>query len=158
MKPYSLARDEGEAVWMFDALDTIKADADHTGGAFSVIEFLDFQGSSVPLHINETWDRGFYVLDGEYTFVIEDRSQVASAGTWVFVPRKTRHAWRCNAPRGRILNVTVPAGFERFYRHVGQSVTDRAQLPAKTEPEGESLSVVAAQYGIAVVGPPPTEG
>jgi hypothetical protein len=30
MKPYWLARDEGYAVWMFDSLDTIKADADQT--------------------------------------------------------------------------------------------------------------------------------
>jgi hypothetical protein len=28
MKPYSLDRNAGEAIWMFDALDTIKADAE----------------------------------------------------------------------------------------------------------------------------------
>ena len=39
MKPYVLGRDAGEAIWMFDALDTIKADAERTGGGFSVVEF-----------------------------------------------------------------------------------------------------------------------
>jgi hypothetical protein len=51
MKPYVLGREQGEAIWMFDSLDTIKADAERTGG-FSVVEFLDFEGSSVPLHVN----------------------------------------------------------------------------------------------------------
>jgi hypothetical protein len=39
MKAYALDRAKGEAIWMFDALDTIKADADGTGGGFSVSSF-----------------------------------------------------------------------------------------------------------------------
>src|SRR6186997_79112 len=35
IRPYWLARDEGDAIWMFDSLDTIKADADQTGGGLS---------------------------------------------------------------------------------------------------------------------------
>jgi hypothetical protein len=34
-------------------LDTIKADAEGTGGGFTVVEFLDFEGSSVPVHVND---------------------------------------------------------------------------------------------------------
>jgi hypothetical protein len=36
MKPYVLGRGEGEAIWMFDSLDTIKADAERTGSDCSV--------------------------------------------------------------------------------------------------------------------------
>src|SRR5918998_1393682 len=86
MKPYALGRGEGEAIWMFDSLDTIKADVEHTRGGFTVVEFLDFEGSSVPLHVNDSWDTGFYVLDGEYTFAIEDDMVAASSGAWLFVP------------------------------------------------------------------------
>jgi hypothetical protein len=53
-----LARDEGDAMWMFDSLDVIKADADQTAGGFSVVEFRDFEDSSVPLHVNDRWDTG----------------------------------------------------------------------------------------------------
>lgn len=155
MEPYSLDREEGDAIWMFDALDTIKADADQTGGGFSVIEFLDFEGSSVPMHVNARWDRGFYILDGEYTFVIGQNSLSASRGAWVFIPRSTPHAWRCNSLRGRVLNLTVPGGFEHFYRHVGTTVTDRTRLPLRSEPDVQALVETAAQYGITIVGPPP---
>jgi quercetin dioxygenase-like cupin family protein len=155
MKPYSLARDEGDAIWMFDALDTIKAGAGETAGAMSVVEFLDFEGSSVPLHLNDRWDTGFYILDGDYTFVIDDESVAASAGAWVFVPRNTAHAWRCDSAGGRILSITTPGGFETFYRDVGEPVADRARLPARVEPDAAALSRTAAQHGIAIVGPPP---
>jgi quercetin dioxygenase-like cupin family protein len=155
MKPYVLGREEGEAIWMFDALDTIKADAERTGGGFSVVEFLDFEGSSVPLHVNDRWDTGFYTLDGEYSFVIADETVAASPGSWVYVPRGTPHAWRCDSREARLLSVTVPGGFEGFYRQAGESVPDRTRLPARGAPDIEVLSNTAARYGIRIVGPPP---
>jgi quercetin dioxygenase-like cupin family protein len=155
MKPYSLADEEGEAVWMFDALDTIKADAEQTGGGFAVVEFSDTEGSAVPLHVSDRWDRGFYILAGEYTFVLDDDDLAAEPGTWIFAPRKTRLAWRCKSPEGRLLNVTAPGGIEGFYRDIGESVSDRRDLPARTDPDVERLSRTALQYGITIVGPPP---
>jgi quercetin dioxygenase-like cupin family protein len=155
MKPYSLGRDEGDAIWMFDALDTIKAGAGETGGALSVVEYLDFEGSSVPLHVNERWDSGFYIIDGDYTFVVADESLATSSGAWVFVPRNTAHAWRCESARGRVLRIATPAGIEAFYRDVGEPVVDRTRQPSRSEPDVEGLSSAAAQHGIAIVGPPP---
>jgi hypothetical protein len=82
MRPYVLGREEGQAIWMLDAQDTIKADAERTGGGFSVVEFLDFEGSSVPLHVNDRWGTGFCVLEGAYSFVIADETVAASVGWW----------------------------------------------------------------------------
>jgi quercetin dioxygenase-like cupin family protein len=155
MDPYSLAGDEGEAVWMFDALDTIKASSAHTEGSFTIMEFLDFEGSTVPLHQNQSWDRGFYLLEGDYTFFVDDKTIAASSGSWVFVPRGINHAWRCESSRGRLLNITVPGGFEDFYREVGESVSDRNNLPPRREPDVEHVSSVSARYGIIITGPPP---
>jgi quercetin dioxygenase-like cupin family protein len=155
MKPYWLARDEGDAIWMFDALDTIKADAKQTGGGLSAVEFLDFEGSSVPLHVNERWDRSFYILDGDYRFVIGEDTITVSFGAWVFVPRNTAHAWRCDSAEGRLLAIGTPGGVEAFYRRVGEPVTDRGRLPGRTEPDVDALSRAAADNGIAIVGPPP---
>jgi hypothetical protein len=50
MEPYVLGREEGEPIWMVDALDTIKAAAERTGGGVSVVEFLDFDGSLLVDH------------------------------------------------------------------------------------------------------------
>jgi quercetin dioxygenase-like cupin family protein len=155
MKPYWLARGDGDAIWMFDSLDTIKADAGQTGGGLSAVEFLDFEGSSVPLHVNERWDRSFYVLEGDYRFVIGEDTTTVSSGAWVFVPRDTAHAWRCNSTEGRLLAIATPGGVEAFYRGVGERVSDRGRLPSRTAPDVEALARAAADNGIAIVGPPP---
>jgi hypothetical protein len=36
MEPYVLGREEGEAIWMFDALDAIKAAAERTAAALAL--------------------------------------------------------------------------------------------------------------------------
>jgi mannose-6-phosphate isomerase-like protein (cupin superfamily) len=89
---YALGPEQGEAIWMFDSLDTIKAMPSGPAGGVSVVGFLDFEGSSVPLHVNDRWDMGFYIVDGEYSFVIADETVAASNLTWVYVLRGTPHA------------------------------------------------------------------
>jgi quercetin dioxygenase-like cupin family protein len=155
VRPYCLAPGEGERIWMFDALDTVKASADQTEQAFSVVESTDFEGSSAPLHVHLGEDRGFYVLEGKYVFFIGGESFQAEAGSWVFAPRKIPHSWRCDSKKGRVLNVFVPGGFERFYRAVGEADVDPSHLPPASEPDVEHLSAIAAQHGTEIVGPPP---
>jgi quercetin dioxygenase-like cupin family protein len=155
VKPYLLGHDEGDALWMFDALDTIKADSEQTGGSFSLIEFQDYEGSTVPVHQNERWDRGFYVVEGDYTFYIGDDALSASSGAWIFLPRNNPVAWRCDSAQGRLLNLTVPGGLEEFYREVGEAVSDRNNLPPKREPDVGALIPIAAKHGIQIMGPPP---
>jgi hypothetical protein len=54
---------------MFDVLDTIKAGADQTGNSFALVETINSQGMGPPLHVHDRFDRGLYVLEGEYTVV-----------------------------------------------------------------------------------------
>ena len=154
MKPYWLHRNEGEALWMVDVLDTIKAGADQIGNSFALVEMINSQGTGPPLHVHDRFDRGLYVLEGEYTVVVGDDSIVAKVGTWIFVPRKVPHTWRCDSPEGRILALLVPGDFDDFFREVGEPVTDCSQLLPRREPNIEQLSNVAAQYGMTIVGPP----
>jgi hypothetical protein len=37
VEPYWFGRDEGEALWMFDVLNTIKAGAEQIGNSFSLM-------------------------------------------------------------------------------------------------------------------------
>ncbi len=74
-----------------------------------------------PPHVHPHTDEGFYVADGELTFVIGDREVVAPAGTFVFVPRGVVHTAR-NSGAGpmRGLILLSPGDAE----HVAQSVED----------------------------------
>ena len=72
-----------------------------------------------PLHVHPHTDEGFYVADGELTFVLGDREVVAPAGTFVFVPRGVVHTARNSGPGPmRGLLVLSPGGAE----HITQPV------------------------------------
>jgi quercetin dioxygenase-like cupin family protein len=157
MDAYRLDRGEGESLWMFDSLDTIKASAAQTGGAFTLVEFREVKGSAVPVHVNERSDTGFYVLEGEFDVVVGNERLRLTPGTWLFVPRGIGHGWRCRSAEGRVLYLSVPGGRDAFYREVGEAVPAGAPLPPSREPDVEALATTAARHGIRIVGPPPEE-
>ncbi len=54
--PIALGPDEGEALWAFGALITIKASAQTTGGAVAVLEHRAGRGAGSPLHVHRRED------------------------------------------------------------------------------------------------------
>jgi mannose-6-phosphate isomerase-like protein (cupin superfamily) len=64
---------------------------DLTGGSYRVLIGRVPVGEGPPMHLHPHTDEGFYVADGEITFVFPDREMVAGPGTFVFVPRRVVH-------------------------------------------------------------------
>jgi quercetin dioxygenase-like cupin family protein len=66
-------------------------------------------GFVVEPHVHEDHADSFFVLEGTCEFTYEERTVVGRPGTWVSVPRGTRHGFR-NAGDGdlRLLNVHAP--------------------------------------------------
>lgn len=112
---YGLKAGEGERLHFSGADFLIKASADTTGGAFSIVEEID--PLDTPLHCHANEDELFYVIQGEHVFRCGDRDFQVGPGGTVFAPRGVPHAHRRIVPRtGRFLTITSPAGFERFFR------------------------------------------
>lgn len=155
MKATTLPPDGGEALWMFDSLDTIKANSKQTDGRFAVVEFLGFEGSGPPTHVHAR-TVGIYLLEGEVTFSIGGELTEAVTGSWICAPPGVELAWTCRSAQTRMLAITAPGGFEDFYRDLGIPVTDRTHLPEKTEPDVGALIGVAAKHDVTIVGPPLT--
>ena len=114
----------------------MKASADTTGGAFTVIEERDPLDTPRHLHANE--DELFVVLEGEHVFVVGDEEFAAGPGAVVFAPRGVPHSHRRVIPRtGRFLTLTSPAGFESFFRELAgaeQRAEPQAPTPTRASP------------------------
>ena len=101
----------------------IRASAESTGGAFSIVE--EINAVDAPLHIHEREDELFYILEGHHIFTVGGREIEAGPGDVVFGPRGVPHAQRRVVPRtGRTLSMFSPAGFEQFFRDLSEA--DRA--------------------------------
>ena len=120
---YKLEAEGGERLRFGEVEVVVKASADTTGGAFTIIE--EHEPVDTRLHVHENEDELFFVLEGEHVFQVGDEEFQVGPGGLVFAPRGVPHAQRRVVPRtGRILVLASPAGFEGFFRELAEA--DRA--------------------------------
>ena len=75
-----------------DALRLI-ATGEQTGGSVGVLEDTSSPGDGPPRHVHRSNDELFYVLEGEFLFLVGEWQESVPAETCVFVPRGTVHAY-----------------------------------------------------------------
>jgi len=151
---YRLEAEQGEALWFFGGLATVKASSEQTGGRFSITEQLFPMGMATPLHSQPEDDETFYVLEGDLTFYLEDGLPLAaSAGSFVHLPAGTAHAYRVDSETARVLNITTPQ-HESFFRAAGEPAPAR-ELPPQGPPDMDKVMSAANEYGVEILGPPP---
>jgi quercetin dioxygenase-like cupin family protein len=154
LRAYKLDPQQGEALWFFGGLATVKASAEQTGGTFSITEQMFSKGMATPLHSQPDDDETFYVLEGDLTFYLEDGEPLAaSAGSFVHIPAGTAHAYRVDSETARLLNITTPQ-HERFFRAAGEPAQART-LPPQAPPDMDKVMAAANEHGVEILGPPP---
>ena len=126
---------------------TFKVRGEQTGGALTAIENVIAPGDGPPVHVHDGEDEYWYVIDGDLRFKLGDEIAEAPAGSFVFVPRGTPHAFQNvgDAP-ARILVLFTPSGMERFFDSFSE-LPDGAAAP-------EAFVRIGREVGMDVVGPP----
>ena len=149
--PVALGPAEGEALWCVGALATVKAAAEQTAGAYSLVEDLAPKGMGAPLHRHQADDEAFYVLEGELTFWLGTDAPVrAAAGSFVHIPGGTVHAFRVDSDTARFLIITTPR-HERFYRAIAEPAQTRG-IPPGAPMDMERIGAACAAHGVEGVG------
>lgn len=144
---YALAPGEGEGIWFLGTRMTVKAGDRQTAGAFTLIEQEAPAGFGPPPHVHLAEDEAFYVLAGELAVSCGGATWVATPGSFVFLPRGLPHSFTVAAAGpARLLQLTSPAGFERFAAEVGEPV-GAAMPPPSAPPDVPRLLELMAKYG-----------
>jgi quercetin dioxygenase-like cupin family protein len=129
---------------------TFKIGSAETDGALTAFESVAAPGEGPPLHVHLNEDEIFYALEGPFRFKLDGELGEAPAGTLVFIPRGVEHTWQnVGDEPARLLIVTAPAGFERFFELF-------AEIPADAS-RADEFRRIGEQIGMATVGPPLAE-
>ena len=153
---------EGRTILGTDTL-TLLATGEQTGGSIGVLETTSPPGYGPPRHVHYSCDELFYVLEGEFLFLVGERQVSGSPGTFVFIPRGTVHAAKVIGPEpGKVLAAYVPGGLERSFEEFAKLRTEQQRADANrgTGRHGtvaemnEKFAEINERYDSEFVGPP----
>jgi len=147
-KAFVLPPGEGRAIDLGGFSVSVKAGADDTDGAFSLLEADEPPGFGPPLHIHHDAAETFYVLAGEYIIYLEEHEIACPAGSFIYIPAGMRHGFRVGSVASRKLNLYTPAAMMGYFDELGAAIRSG-------HVDDEHLSEIATRYGMEVVGPVP---
>lgn len=138
-QPFVVLPGEGQQLPMFGQL---KVSSAQTGGTFEVIEY---QGPAVPPpHVHHERDECFFILEGQFTFILGTREVKVPANSFVVIPRGMRHGFKAKEG-ARALLFVIPAGLEGFFRELGEGL-------AAGRSSAELRAALARKYDSEPVG------
>ena len=145
---YILRPGEGRSIDLGGFRMSVKATAEQTDGAFSLLEADEPAGFGPPLHIHRNAAEAFYVVEGEYLIFLDDREFVCPAGSFIFIPAGLPHGFRVGGVASRKLNLYAPAAMVGYF-------DDVAAATQAGDVDPDRLSEIALRYSMEVVGPVP---
>ena len=105
------------------------ADSEESEGAFALGEFAGGEGPWTVPHIHRQSEESFYVLAGTFTFTLGDTETEADTGSFILVPRGTRHVLSAGRGGGRLLTLWTPGGLEAMFKALSEMPTDSLRDP-----------------------------
>ena len=138
---------DGRSIDLGNFRMSLKATADDTGSAFTLLEAAEPAGFGPPMHIHRDAAEAFYVLAGEYLIFVEDREFTCPAGSFIYIPAGLRHGFRVGGMPSRKLNLYSPAAMVGYFDELSAAI-------AAGEPDAD-LDAIAGRHGMEIVGPVP---
>ena len=154
LQPKVVSTHDGPTYRVGGHLVTCIARAADTNGVYSLFETHTAPGQGTQLYRQQYEDETFWILDGMYTFVLSGQQLTLVTGSYLYVPRRTLHAYT-NSGGGpaRMLVLATPGGIrERFFAEVGEPTADRGASARPGElPDFSRLLGIAQKYGIEIL-------
>jgi mannose-6-phosphate isomerase-like protein (cupin superfamily) len=138
-------------------LCTFKLLASDTNGAFTLSEASNAPNTGVPPHIQHLEDEAFIILEGSYTFQVDNQTLPCGPGEVVYVPRGVPHAFENTGtePAGMLI-LQAPGGIhEQYFAEAWEPIEDPSHLPPEGgPPDFGKIKAAAERHGIEMVPPP----
>lgn len=130
---------------------------DETGGRCAILEMTVAPGAGAPPNHHAGEDESFFVLEGDFEFMLDGRVIRAGKGDFVKIPDGALHAFTCTGDLpGRLLQVNAPGmPHEVLFTEGGEAMPDDTrEIPAPSgPPDIGNIIAISQRVGISVVVP-----
>jgi mannose-6-phosphate isomerase-like protein (cupin superfamily) len=142
-EPFVLQPGAGRSIDVGGFLVTVKATAESTGNAFTLLEAEEPAHFGPPMHIHRDAAEAFYILDGEYLIFMDDRELRCPAGSFVYIPPGAVHGFRVRGQPSKKLNLYASQAMIGYFDELAAAIAAR-------EVDDERLGAIAERYGMEV--------
>ncbi len=147
-RPIILRPGEGRSIDLGNFTMSVKATAEQTNYAFTLLEADEPPGFGPPMHIHRQAVEAFYLVSGEYLIFANDEQYACPAGSFIFIPAGVPHGFRVGSQPSRKLNLYTPAAMIGYFDELSAAL-------AKGEADSDALTQIADRHGMDVIGPVP---
>lgn len=146
---------QGDSYWVLGDLYTFKAVSEETDGKYALLELVIQPQNSTPSHIHSREAEAFFIEEGKVEFQLDDRTILATPGTFVHSPPGQIHQFtNVGSQPAKMLCWATPAGIEKFFAAIGTKVENPNSSPPPVTPADiEKVMLLAPQYGITILPP-----
>ena len=97
------------------------ASGEHTHDGYFLTHAIVPPGGGPPAHVHTREEEAFYIIRGELVFLVGEREVTASTGTFLNVPRGTKHRFRNDRDvEAEMIFWFAPAGIEGLFEELGE--------------------------------------
>jgi mannose-6-phosphate isomerase-like protein (cupin superfamily) len=115
-----------------------------TGGASATLLETSPPGGGPPPHVHQNEDETFFVVEGEYEFLVDGEWVKAGSGDAFYRGRGTVHTFRnCGQTTGKVLIFVEPGGFQSYLEKIS---------PLSVPADLGKIIEVSNRYGITFPG------
>jgi quercetin dioxygenase-like cupin family protein len=152
MMPTIRPPSKGRTVAVVGDVYRFLATGEDTNGKYALWEATVPPGGGPPPHIHSREEEGFFILEGEITFMANGERMVAKAGTFANMPVGTPHSFKNESERpAKMLISVAPAGLEQMFFECGVPLAEGATTAdPPTKEEIERMLAIAPKYGIEI--------
>lgn len=99
---------------------TVLASIQETNGLEITVQSGD-EGAGPPPHSHD-WDESFFVLGGKVEFSCNGRARMCTAGSLVYIPAGTVHAFNYGPGGGRLLEITENGRATELFKSISEKI------------------------------------
>lgn len=136
---YALKGGEGARINFRGTRIVAKVSGKNSEGAYSLFEMTHPANVGPALHVHPKAPEAYYVIEGESAVRYGDRTVLAKADDFVFIPKGVPHNYQSGPAGGKVL-VISPAGLEGYFEQVADIIKE-GSITWQTELE------IAKKYG-----------
>lgn len=131
----------------------IKISGNSTENRYSQLELIEYPQYNTPLHLHESSDEIFFVIEGTLTVHLDGKTTEVTEGSIIRIPAGSPHAQgNFTDTDVRLLITLSPAGFENFFVERAAIVKEN---PPGTEEYGKRMRKLGENHDIKLLAPSP---